>query len=689
MFSVLLLCAAVSTATGQTRPEISFKLAPGGNLPLGPNAAWFGFGGSAEFSAGLHGLIPFVSPQLSIGYDYVPLRTTDAVHIVRAGAGAAVPLQLSEAITLAPYLLGGYSYGVISDGSGQGGGPFLKGGVQFAYALSSLFNLGADLSYRWDFGSWSGVGLSVHSGVRFPIGRQQAAPPPRLIKGLELLSWDPQTVFPALFKLYDTTAFGTATIRNLEQQPLTDLAIDVFAASYMDNPTRVLSAARLDAGADLKVPLKMVFSEKKILDITQDTRGSARMTVSFVFMGQPYTREFTPTLVLYNRNNIVWDDTRKAAVFVTPNDPLVLALSKNAVAAAADLNSGLVDPKLCAAMAIHEALRVKGQRYSADPKTPFDQISKNAAAIDTIFFPQEALAQGAGDCDDLTILFCALLQSVGAQTAFITTPGHIFAAVKLDLDAGQTASSFSRGQDLIVREGAVWLPLEVTMVGGRFMDAWQTGAKEWRESSANGKAELLPVSDSWAVYKPVGQIPPLATMVTLPDRAAIAAAFAAELRRFVDQEIAPRVSALSKEIAARKTDPRPLNVLGVLYAKFGRVDQAAIQFEAAAKLGDYVPALINLGNIRFAAQDYRNALALYQRARSRDPQNGIAILGLARAYASLGNDSDARTAFEALRKISPDLANRFAYLAEPASDSARAASREPAMKSLVWAEGEK
>ena len=101
-----------------------------------------------------------------------------------------------------------------------------------------------------------------------------------------------------------------------------------------------------------------------------------------------------------------------------------------------------------------------------------------------------------------------------------------------------------------------------------------------------------------------------------------------------------------------------------------------------------MPALINLGNIRFVARDYKNALALYQRARNRDAKNATALLGVVRAHAALGNDSDARTAFEALVKLSPDLAKQYAYLQEPASDSARAASREPVMRTMVWAEGE-
>jgi transglutaminase-like putative cysteine protease len=32
----------------------------------------------------------------------------------------------------------------------------------------------------------------------------------------------------------------------------------------------------------------------------------------------------------------------------------------------------------------------------------------------------------AGDCDDLSILYCSLLEAIGIRTAFVTIPGHIF-----------------------------------------------------------------------------------------------------------------------------------------------------------------------------------------------------------------------------------------------------------------------
>ncbi|HTP57271.1 MAG TPA: hypothetical protein VMM82_00045, partial [Spirochaetia bacterium] len=334
------------------------------------------------------------------------------------------PINLSPLIQISPYVLGGYTFGFLGSAVTTGsGGTFFKGGMQLSVALGQVFNLGLDLSYRWDVGAWAGLAVALTSGVRIPILRSTEAQ--KAVKGVELLSTNLAPVFPAQFKLYDGKPFGSFTLHNVEKAPLTDLTVDFYVESYMDNPTRLLTLPTLDPGAKMDVPIKALFSEQ-VLKITEATKVSGKVSVSFIMDGQSYTRDFTETVRINNRNSITWDDTRKAATFVTPNDPLVLALGKNAISVTADVPSGEVDKWLVAAMALHEAMRVKGLRYSTNPNTPFSSILHNANVVDTVLYPPEELADGAGNCSDLTVLYCSLLESLGAHTAFITTPGHIY-----------------------------------------------------------------------------------------------------------------------------------------------------------------------------------------------------------------------------------------------------------------------
>jgi len=120
------------------------------------------------------------------------------------------------------------------------------------------------------------------------------------------------------------------------------------------------------------------------------------------------------------------------------------------------------------AMIISAALDIYGLAYAQDPATPYAEFSNTDTAVDFLQFPNQTLEYKGGDCDDLSILFCALLESVGIETAFITVPGHIFAAFRLEGDEKSVLAAISNRNDFILRNGGVWVPVEVTSISGGF-----------------------------------------------------------------------------------------------------------------------------------------------------------------------------------------------------------------------------
>jgi hypothetical protein len=62
---------------------------------------------------------------------------------------------------------------------------------------------------------------------------------------------------------------------------------------------------------------------------------------------------------------------------------------------------------------------------------------------------------------------------------------------------------FYSDRDLISEEGTVWIPVEVTEIGGGFLKAREVGAKEWREAAARDQGGFHPVQEAWKLYKPV------------------------------------------------------------------------------------------------------------------------------------------------------------------------------------------
>jgi len=101
---------------------------------------------------------------------------------------------------------------------------------------------------------------------------------------------------------------------------------------------------------------------------------------------------------------------------------------------------------------------------------------------------------------------------------------------------------------------------------------------------------------------------------------------------------------------------------------------------------DYVPALLNLGNINFMREDMTKAKVLYDKAAAGDPDNPDALLCVARVNHELENYDIVRTAFQKLKVLEPELAAKYAYLDLGADDATRAANRAGVRNVVEWSD---
>ena len=119
-------------------------------------------------------------------------------------------------------------------------------------------------------------------------------------------------------------------------------------------------------------------------------------------------------------------------------------------------------------------------------------------------FPEQTLDTKAGDCDDLAVLYVALSEAMGHRAVLVTTPGHIFAAVATGLPV-QSASTLSFDAGALMHyEGALWVPIETTLVKKDLSAAWKAGAKELaRWHNDQDKVRVIDIRRAWASYPPV------------------------------------------------------------------------------------------------------------------------------------------------------------------------------------------
>ncbi len=643
---------------------LSIAIVPQALIPIGSMSGDFGFGGGAELNIDYR--MPFAQwlfARAGAGYfsskNAITLENLSLIPIF-AGIGAVLPAQSRLSATLA--IEAGYGTGLYSGESG--GSLYYRGDAGIQFAVNPAFALGLGVTYHVVSSKPNPLYQGIGFGLSLTYSPGRAANRSKI--EYQNIQLDP--VFPVFYKYYDESPIGAVSISNEESGKIEDIRISFYAKRYMDEPKFSAVIPEMKKGESKTIPLFALFNSD-VLDITESDKAAARITIDYSYQGEDRRSETQATLELFHRNAITWDDDRKAAAFVTANDPDVIRFS-NAIAGTVREDGGrTVNLDFSIGMAMFQALGLQGLNYVIDPSSSYAELSQNKFAVDYLKYPGETLYYGAGDCDDLSTCYNALLSSVGIETAYITIPGHIFMAFALNLEVEEAKKTFLNPDNLIFRDGRVWVPIETTMVSEGFLDAWIMGAKQWRDNDEMGRADFWPVRESQDVYAPVGASS--AGEVDIPSPSAILDSFISENRRFIKMEIDDRETKLKAAVVSSVGAPRDVNRLGLLYARYGLYPEAQIQFEKAAERNS-IPAIVNLGNILYLSGDYRKAADSYQRVLKLSPNSSRALLGLAKSQYEMENLGKVKEIYTQLKDINPELAQKYAYLGSGDTGTARA-----------------
>jgi tetratricopeptide (TPR) repeat protein len=697
---VALLCAVAAPLESE---NLILSASPLYSLPLTAEAGVFSplsLGGqvSAVLPRAVFGR-SWLRPELGIGYVYSGLAASaSSLSAVEAQAGLAMRFPLAERIQLTGSLLarGGY-YLLGGEGPSESGfSPGVSLGVGTDFLLGERFSLGLGLQAAYDFGMYLFLRPMLSASFRLGAGaapgpqapRQEApvrpAPLTGQAAGEEVLEFVSDGVFPVFYKFYADHPFGTVTVSNKGRNAWTDVTASFSVKQFMDHPASMPTVSSLPPGQAVKLDLVALFNEN-ILSITEATKISGELLVEYRQGGRPARLTQTVALRVFDRNAMTWADDRRAAAFITAKDPAILSLAKSLAGDLAAAKNPALSEKLQIAAGIHEALSLQGINYVRDPTGLFSG-AKGKADVDFLQFPRQTLEYRSGDCDDLSILYAALFEAVGVETAFITVPGHILMAVSLDMSPAEAKVRFGRYDELILREDKTWLPIETTSRKGGFLAAWAEGARQWRENATRGQAELLPVHAAWAQYEPVA-LPGTSTLPPFSNAQAVEA-MKREILAFVSAEIGERAAKLQADARRTQGAARAINSLGVLYAQYGLYDKARAQFESVLGKEEYVPALINMGHLHRAQGRVDAALSFYDRAYKKSPTNTSVLLAEAMLNHQLENYGVVRKFYEALKSADPALADRHAYLNLRGEEGARAAEASGTKSLIEWMEGQ-
>ena len=128
---------------------------------------------------------------------------------------------------------------------------------------------------------------------------------------------------------------------------------------------------------------------------------------------------------------------------------------------------------------------IKNLVYTSDPRATGEYVQ----------FPHETFELKGGDCDDLSVYYSSLLESVGIQTALVDyqddgTIRHVNVLFNTGLSPGQAKLITYNDSKYFIRENLkgkdeIWLPVEATSLTD-FETAWKIGSEKFNKEAVNG-----------------------------------------------------------------------------------------------------------------------------------------------------------------------------------------------------------
>lgn len=360
--------------------------------------------------------------------------------------------------------------------------PELKAGLFFG--MSRFIYNPEDFAKRFD------LGLSLKYSFTKGIFKKSS---------VEVDEFEKEPIFPVFYSYYNENPFGKVTFFNGEENKITDVTVSLLIGEYMQNPKVCAKIESVERNESFSADLT-AFLNETILNSLMAHKTEGKIIVSYRSLKRKVTFEKIIDFTALNRNAMSWDDDRRAAAFVSSHDGAANKISKMAKSLVIKNPTGDYTKNISYARGIFAVLKAYGISYVKDPTSPFS--SEETKDVDFLQFPYQTLLYSGGDCDDLSILNCALFESIGIETAFITIPGHIFMAFDSGVSKAEAASVLKDGRYIIQGE-KVWIPLEATVSQENFETERTAGYNQWKTASAKGEGALYPIHDAWKLYKAV------------------------------------------------------------------------------------------------------------------------------------------------------------------------------------------
>ncbi|MFC1520782.1 tetratricopeptide repeat protein [Elusimicrobiota bacterium] len=426
-------------------------------------------------------------------------------------------------------------------------------------------------------------------------------------------------IYSANYKYFAKNPIGKATIKNTSSKVFQNIKVGFLIKEFMDFPTEKAFSS-FAPGQEESIDLRAVFNNK-ILEISEDTPIQTELTVTYFDKDEQREIKKTTESKIYSRNALIWDDLARLGNFVTPKDPPVVDFVKEGYWAM-DKKLGLdgnktISPELAKLFAIWNILGLSQAKYLPDPTNPYAKSSEIMNQVDYLQYPRETLQRKTGDCDDLVTLLATIGEVIGAETAFADLPGHILIAFNTGIEAGKKTLTDAPIDMYEEINGTLWIPIEATLTDSSLIEAWTEGKRVFTEEKATKKLRVLETKQAWEK----GFAPATLPESKAREKADMGKANMDKINVNFSNTKAKLLELWEKHLKAKsENDNNMKEDLAFISIKFEEYSKAQDLLKELLKAQpDNIRAMNNLANIHVLAKNYKDAIALYEKAMEIDP----------------------------------------------------------------------
>ncbi len=299
-------------------------------------------------------------------------------------------------------------------------------------------------------------------------------------------------IYPTFYDKYLDEPFAYGKVVNISSEPVNvtpSVKIEGVTDGKIDSPQ-----LKIEPGDTVKVPFYISIPEKYNVEKPNLSYADFYIMVS---SGRPDDQIQNPTLI--NGVN-AWDGkVINLRYFIMKNINFSMNYAKNILSE----NKVVLDTLPNSIYNFEKAKIlfnhfVKNMVYVSDPR----------ASVEYVQFPEQTFELKGGDCDDLAVAYCSVLESVGIETALVDYKGngelrHVNVLFNTKLAPGNARLITMNDSKYFIRKNEqgkdeVWIPVETTSLTD-FNKAWNIGVEKFNREAidelgiSTGKVEIVDI----------------------------------------------------------------------------------------------------------------------------------------------------------------------------------------------------